>query len=324
MGDLDVAMAAVWEFEDNNGHWQEYTAGDAQTLEAGWVSQMSHTRLEHGRWEYRITLPLSESSYGLQVNMSTGRERRVRRRSQEASPQPTRNRTNRHRRQDRGSSCRRVVSVGSEPLFMHVETRESRDDKGKYKVFHVVRITTDPEDSQSDTSSVHVRSVSYHTPNQGFQHHTRERRAAPFEIRYGPCWGLPHLTVDLLLNNSVRLRAVFEDNLPRSNRSFLIYEPPAPTSDEPADPPLAIRELSPLGHTLQPDQVPPHLICSVSCEVFQDPVVCMDGHTYDRCSIERWFVDHETSPMTNMKLPSKTLIPNLALRQELDCLANGV
>lgn len=60
---------------------------------------------------------------------------------------------------------------------------------------------------------------------------------------------------------------------------------------------------------------PMQFTCSISCEIMDDPVICADGFTYDRCSIEPWLTNHNTSPMTNIELPNKTLIPNLALKE---------
>ena len=49
-----------------------------------------------------------------------------------------------------------------------------------------------------------------------------------------------------------------------------------------------------------------------------DPVTCMDGHTYEKGAIQKWLLDHDTSPLTGAKLPSKHLIPNFALRSAID------
>jgi hypothetical protein len=46
----------------------------------------------------------------------------------------------------------------------------------------------------------------------------------------------------------------------------------------------------------------------------KDPVVAMDGHTYERSSITKWFASHGTSPKTNEELTRKKLVPNHALR----------
>ena len=46
----------------------------------------------------------------------------------------------------------------------------------------------------------------------------------------------------------------------------------------------------------------------------KDPVSTMDGFTYERTAITKWFEDHDTSPLTGLHLQSKSLIPNIALR----------
>lgn len=44
-----------------------------------------------------------------------------------------------------------------------------------------------------------------------------------------------------------------------------------------------------------------------------DPHVAADGYTYDRKAIEKWFEEDDKSPMTNLPLSSKRLIPNHTL-----------
>jgi len=81
--------------------------------------------------------------------------------------------------------------------------------------------------------------------------------------------------------------------------------------------------LPPLEHTLDTEAVPDHLVCPISYAVFIDPVISIDGHTYDRNSIERWLCENGTSPMTNAFLPSRLLIPNLAIRSEIEAYTRG-
>ena len=53
------------------------------------------------------------------------------------------------------------------------------------------------------------------------------------------------------------------------------------------------------------------MICPISCEVMKDPVMAMDGHTYERVCIEEWFgTGARTSPATNEPLETTTLLPN--------------
>jgi len=51
----------------------------------------------------------------------------------------------------------------------------------------------------------------------------------------------------------------------------------------------------------------------------RDPVeTAADGQTYKRAAIERWLERSDTSPVNGAKLPSKTLVPNIALRQAVE------
>ena len=45
-----------------------------------------------------------------------------------------------------------------------------------------------------------------------------------------------------------------------------------------------------------------------------DPVVCADGLTYQREHIEEWLRCNDTSPLTNVRLANKRLIPNHTLK----------
>lgn len=53
-------------------------------------------------------------------------------------------------------------------------------------------------------------------------------------------------------------------------------------------------------------------------QVMVDPVVCEDGHSYERGALEAWFAEHDTSPLSNVHLPSKTVLPNINLRSSID------
>eukprot|EP00005_Dracoamoeba_jomungandri_P002437 CAMPEP_0174253550 /NCGR_PEP_ID=MMETSP0439-20130205/2918_1 /TAXON_ID=0 /ORGANISM="Stereomyxa ramosa, Strain Chinc5" /LENGTH=248 /DNA_ID=CAMNT_0015334633 /DNA_START=75 /DNA_END=821 /DNA_ORIENTATION=- len=69
---------------------------------------------------------------------------------------------------------------------------------------------------------------------------------------------------------------------------------------------------------MQNDQEDGLLVCPISLELMTDPVLAEDGHTYDRASIEQWFTTHNTSPLTNLKLTSKVLIPNMLVRNLIE------
>lgn len=58
-------------------------------------------------------------------------------------------------------------------------------------------------------------------------------------------------------------------------------------------------------------------ICSQ--RVMDDPCIASDGYTYDRDAIEKWLSKNGNSPMTNVPLPNKELIPNQSLLSAIKC-----
>ena len=50
---------------------------------------------------------------------------------------------------------------------------------------------------------------------------------------------------------------------------------------------------------------PASFLCPVSQELMRDPVVCADGHSYERRHIVHWLEDHSTSPVSGAKLDQK-------------------
>ena len=53
-------------------------------------------------------------------------------------------------------------------------------------------------------------------------------------------------------------------------------------------------------------------------KVMKDPVICSDGHTYERLAIEKWLAGHDTSPYTGAVLVNKVLIPNIKFQQSIN------
>ncbi|KAK9910410.1 hypothetical protein M0R45_034375 [Rubus argutus] len=65
-------------------------------------------------------------------------------------------------------------------------------------------------------------------------------------------------------------------------------------------------------------QPPSYFICPIFQEVMQDPHVAADGFTYEAEALRGWLDSgHDTSPMTNLKLEHKNLVPNHALRSAI-------
>jgi hypothetical protein len=48
-----------------------------------------------------------------------------------------------------------------------------------------------------------------------------------------------------------------------------------------------------------------------------DPVICADGHSYERALIEAWLLDSNISPKTGEPLPHRMLVPNHSLRSAI-------
>jgi len=65
-------------------------------------------------------------------------------------------------------------------------------------------------------------------------------------------------------------------------------------------------------------QWPDGYVCPISHDIMHDPVICADGHSYERVNIERWLTKHNTSPRTGLQLPDNGLIPNHALRNAIE------
>ncbi|XVF11237.1 hypothetical protein REPUB_Repub08aG0009100 [Reevesia pubescens] len=58
---------------------------------------------------------------------------------------------------------------------------------------------------------------------------------------------------------------------------------------------------------------PNHFLCPILKEVMDEPCVAADGYTYDRKSIEQWLERNDKSPLTNLPLSNKNLLPSYTL-----------
>jgi serine/threonine protein kinase len=68
-----------------------------------------------------------------------------------------------------------------------------------------------------------------------------------------------------------------------------------------------------------PEEIPLSFCCSITGEVMLDPVVCADGHSYERAAIQEWFArGNMTSPLTNGNLSNLSVIPNHELRSAIE------
>lgn len=62
--------------------------------------------------------------------------------------------------------------------------------------------------------------------------------------------------------------------------------------------------------------IPATFICPITQEIMRDPVICSDGHSYEREAILRWLSQHNTSPMTNVVI-NGNIVPNHSLRNTI-------
>jgi flagellar biosynthesis GTPase FlhF len=62
---------------------------------------------------------------------------------------------------------------------------------------------------------------------------------------------------------------------------------------------------------------PNHFFCPILQEVMDEPYVAADGFTYEYRTIKTWLENNNTSPMTNLSLSHKYLVPNHSLRSAI-------
>lgn len=57
------------------------------------------------------------------------------------------------------------------------------------------------------------------------------------------------------------------------------------------------------------------LQCPITMDIFRDPVITPDGHTYERQAIEQWVREHGTSPMTREPLTERQIYQNRKVKE---------
>ncbi len=65
------------------------------------------------------------------------------------------------------------------------------------------------------------------------------------------------------------------------------------------------------------EDFPNDFLCPINMTPMKDPVICVDGHSYERKAIKKWLKTHSKSPKTGSILQSKLLIPNISLRNAI-------
>ena len=62
--------------------------------------------------------------------------------------------------------------------------------------------------------------------------------------------------------------------------------------------------------------------CPLTMEVFYDPVIDLQGHSFERRAIVKWLRENSISPITRMPMRVSDLRPNRALREFCQALPN--
>eukprot|EP01105_Mastigella_eilhardi_P004001 TRINITY_DN1528_c1_g1_i1.p1 TRINITY_DN1528_c1_g1~~TRINITY_DN1528_c1_g1_i1.p1 ORF type:complete len:269 (-),score=82.36 TRINITY_DN1528_c1_g1_i1:91-897(-) len=60
-------------------------------------------------------------------------------------------------------------------------------------------------------------------------------------------------------------------------------------------------------------QIPTEMICPITRELMEDPVIIADGCSYERHAIAQWLQRNQISPLTGRRLANAHVIPNLRL-----------
>ena len=71
------------------------------------------------------------------------------------------------------------------------------------------------------------------------------------------------------------------------------------------------------------DGAPKNFLCPITQSLLEDPVIWVDGHTYERTAIARWLRTKDTSPMTGERFRGarEVLLPNHAMRSQVEEMA---
>lgn len=64
------------------------------------------------------------------------------------------------------------------------------------------------------------------------------------------------------------------------------------------------------------ERLPRSIFCPIAHVPMQDPVIASDGFSYERKALARWLQEHDTSPITNRRMPN-TVLPNHSLRHTI-------
>jgi len=109
----------------------------------------------------------------------------------------------------------------------------------------------------------------------------------------------------------IDLKGSGSDNFKKIKEDYEIKEKLLLLSDEEKKYKNQLKELSKIAK----GKTDPDNLCPLTEELMFDPVTSEDGHTYERLALETWFSISENSPLTNMKLSTKVMFPNQAMKK---------
>ncbi len=70
--------------------------------------------------------------------------------------------------------------------------------------------------------------------------------------------------------------------------------------------------------------IPDSFYCPITQTIMTDPVICPEGHTFERAAIEEWISKNPTNPITRRELQAFRLRPNRALKDSIDKIRSQI
>lgn len=70
------------------------------------------------------------------------------------------------------------------------------------------------------------------------------------------------------------------------------------------------------------DKIYENLICPISLSIFEEPVICPSGITYEKKNLYDWFKKQKVDPCSNKEITEEKLYPNYALKNVIEAFKN--
>lgn len=141
--------------------------------------------------------------------------------------------------------------------------------------------------------------------------------------RYGHTYyGLVNETIPLYYLSEdefyIQWENMFLGRFEKDYRNYYVYVPTLfdeiPELFQPEPEPIPISSdtlISPMSNTTN---FPLNILkCPITHEIMREPVMMVDGYSYEKRAIQHWLTQSNRSPMTNLPLHDTRLIPNLKL-----------